>query len=199
MYNIAGLKLVINSYQDPMIRAFVYGSHGKIIHLDAASILVWNGIIATFFRYSSSWIAGHSANIFSAKFMPATSDSVVISAAADSEVRVFDVNGSNNHGQLRHVYTCHSASVKRIAIDNSPFEFMTCAEDGKEYPKKKVVVHRIHICIRRNGPPLWFTSTPCLLSAYNQFISGRTTTFKTIWSTTWTRCKTRMPFTFGRL
>ncbi|KAJ8652507.1 hypothetical protein O0I10_011831 [Lichtheimia ornata] len=73
---------------------------------------------------------GHSANIFSAKFMPATSDSVVISAAADSEVRVFDVNGSNNHGQLRHVYTCHSASVKRIAIDNSPFEFMTCAEDG---------------------------------------------------------------------
>lgn len=41
MYNIAGLKLEINSYQDPMIHAFAYGNHGKIIHSDAALILVW--------------------------------------------------------------------------------------------------------------------------------------------------------------
>lgn len=88
-------------------------------------------------------LTGHNANIFAAKFMPATSDSVVITAAADSEVRVFDINESS-HGQLRHVYTCHSASVKRIAIDDSPFEFMTCAEDGKIHPNNKNYL--IHIC-----------------------------------------------------
>ncbi|KAI9025756.1 WD40-repeat-containing domain protein [Phycomyces nitens] len=78
--------------------------------------------------------AGHRANIFSAKFMPATSDSILVTAAADSEVRVFDIN-SGNQGEskstLRHVYWCHSNSVKSIETeDGNPHEFFTCAEDG---------------------------------------------------------------------
>lgn len=71
--------------------------------------------------------------------MPKTSDSVVVSAAGDSEVRVFDVSArslqvgrlSGGSG-LRHVYTCHRDRVKRIAVDDrNPYEFLTCSEDGE--------------------------------------------------------------------
>lgn len=62
--------------------------------------------------------------------MPHTSDSIIVTAAADSEVRIFDLNASSH---LSHVYTCHSDSVKRIGINNtSPYEFLTCSEDGKQ-------------------------------------------------------------------
>ena len=77
---------------------------------------------------------GHQANIFSAKFMPNTSDQVIVSAGGDTEVRVFDVNQSVSgtyHQGLRHMYACHSDPVKRIAhLDDSPHEFLTCSEDG---------------------------------------------------------------------
>ncbi|KAL7266716.1 hypothetical protein RUND412_010727 [Rhizina undulata] len=35
---------------------------------------------------------GHTANIFSVKFMPNTSDRVIVSAAGDNEVRIFDID-----------------------------------------------------------------------------------------------------------
>ncbi|KAG0170882.1 hypothetical protein DFQ30_001865 [Apophysomyces sp. BC1015] len=77
---------------------------------------------------------GHRANIFSAKFIPHTSDSVIVSAAGDAEVRVFDVNASSSgviQDGLRQAYTCHSDRVKRIGLDEQkPHEFLTCSEDG---------------------------------------------------------------------
>lgn len=63
--------------------------------------------------------------------MPYTSDSVVVSAAGDSEIRIFDVSEAGT-GDLRQVYTCHSDRVKRIALENNPHEFMTCSEDGRK-------------------------------------------------------------------
>lgn len=65
--------------------------------------------------------------------MPQTSDSVIVTAAGDSEVRIFDVRESGAN-ELRQVYTCHSDRVKRIALDDNPFEFLTCSEDGKLIP-----------------------------------------------------------------
>ncbi|CAO3575980.1 unnamed protein product [Absidia cylindrospora] len=73
---------------------------------------------------------GHRDNIFAAKFMPNTADQIVISAAGDSELRIFDLNGAPNE-QLQHVYTCHSDPVKRICTEAyNPYEFLTCSEDG---------------------------------------------------------------------
>ncbi|KAH8553563.1 WD40-repeat-containing domain protein [Umbelopsis sp. PMI_123] len=83
--------------------------------------------------------------------MPKTSDTVIVSAAGDSEVRIFDVsarsleNGRLSGGSgLRHVYTCHRDRVKRIAVDDrNPFEFLTCSEDGTV---RHFDLRRPHIC-----------------------------------------------------
>ncbi|KAF7729424.1 hypothetical protein EC973_004403 [Apophysomyces ossiformis] len=86
------------------------------------------------YRLAYTIETGHRANIFSAKFIPHTSDSVIVSAAGDAEVRVFDVNASSSgtiENGLRQVYTCHSDRVKRIGLDEArPNEFLTCSEDG---------------------------------------------------------------------
>ncbi|KAG2174629.1 hypothetical protein INT44_006893, partial [Umbelopsis vinacea] len=103
------------------------------------------------YRLACNIETGHRANIFSAKFMPKTSDTVIVSAAGDSEVRVFDVsarsleNGRLSGGSgLRHVYTCHRDRVKRIAVDDrNPFEFLTCSEDGTV---RHFDLRRPHVC-----------------------------------------------------
>ncbi|KAJ1653845.1 hypothetical protein IWQ61_006113 [Dispira simplex] len=92
---------------------------------------------------------GHVANIFCARFMPCTSDSVVVSCAGDGQIRVFDITrqvtaSTQNTAtsvyqdrlespfQLRRVYTCHHDRVKRIVTENdNPHVFITCGEDGK--------------------------------------------------------------------
>ncbi|KAI9264648.1 WD40-repeat-containing domain protein [Helicostylum pulchrum] len=72
---------------------------------------------------------GHRANIFCAKFMPQTSDNVIISGAGDSEVRIFDLR--NIDSPLFSMYVCHSDQVKKICVyDNNPNEFLTCSQDG---------------------------------------------------------------------
>ncbi|KAG2232336.1 hypothetical protein INT48_002285 [Thamnidium elegans] len=72
---------------------------------------------------------GHRANIFSAKFMPQTSDNVIISGAGDSEIRIFDLR--NIDSPLFSMYVCHSDQVKKICVyDNNPNEFLTCSQDG---------------------------------------------------------------------
>ncbi|KAK9368317.1 WD40-repeat-containing domain protein [Lipomyces kononenkoae] len=72
---------------------------------------------------------GHSNNIFSVKFMPQTNSSVVVSAAGDSEVRVFDIN--EGASKRREVFRCYVDRVKRIVPDgHNPHTFLTCSEDG---------------------------------------------------------------------
>ncbi|KAK9244964.1 WD40-repeat-containing domain protein [Lipomyces tetrasporus] len=72
---------------------------------------------------------GHSNNIFSIKFMPQTNNSVVISAAGDSEIRVFDIN--DGAAKRRDIFRCYADRVKRIVPDGiNPHMFLTCSEDG---------------------------------------------------------------------
>lgn len=90
---------------------------------------------------SLSNTSGHHANIFSAKFLPATNDSVIVSCAGDSEVRVFDISHGSLTGKrilegegglLRKVYTCHNDRVKRIVVEEgNPWVFLSCSEDGE--------------------------------------------------------------------
>ncbi|KAI8332110.1 WD40-repeat-containing domain protein [Chlamydoabsidia padenii] len=75
--------------------------------------------------------SGHRDNIFDAKFMPSTSDRILISAAGDGEVRIFDLEDLSTTNQLCHIYTCHSDPVKRICTEAyNPYEFLTCSEDA---------------------------------------------------------------------
>ena len=111
------------------------------------------------FVLSTSLSTGHTANIFSVKFMPHSNDRTVVSAAGDAEVRVFDLeydgqsktasDASNiayarQRRRARHrgsrylndgntnarVYRSHADRVKRIVTESSPHLFLTCSEDG---------------------------------------------------------------------
>ncbi|EED17113.1 WD repeat-containing protein [Talaromyces stipitatus ATCC 10500] len=113
------------------------------------------------FALTTSIDTGHTANIFSVKFMPHSNDQILLTCAGDSEVRIFDVeysfkNGSANastetfstrsrrmahfftgtrhlshHNTNSRVYRSHSDRVKRIVTESSPYLFLTCSEDGE--------------------------------------------------------------------
>ncbi|KAI8997482.1 WD40-repeat-containing domain protein [Pilobolus umbonatus] len=106
------------------------------------------------YKMKASIDTGHRANIFTAKFMPLSSDSIIVSGAGDSEIRIFDLN-KNASSPLTNIYTCHSEQVKTICTyNNNPNEFLSCAQDGR-------VVHcdlrEPHKCSSRNRRP-WITS-----------------------------------------
>ncbi|KAK8191560.1 WD and tetratricopeptide repeat-containing protein [Phyllosticta capitalensis] len=102
------------------------------------------------FDFSTTISTGHRANIFSVKFMPYTNDRTIVSAAGDSEVRIFDIeysggthvpagNGGRYDGVRLlgekdancRVFRSHSDRVKRIVTEHSPWLFLTCSEDGE--------------------------------------------------------------------
>lgn len=113
------------------------------------------------FSLTTTVATGHSANIFSVKFMPHSNDGTLVTCAGDSEVRVFDIDYSSRPsiplvGSIRsssgsakfnssykgvrylgygdtnaRVYRSHADRVKRIVTESSPFLFLTCSEDGE--------------------------------------------------------------------
>ncbi|KAL8786892.1 MAG: hypothetical protein Q9213_002523 [Squamulea squamosa] len=105
------------------------------------------------FALSTTVSTGHSANIFSVKFMPHSGDQTIVTCAGDCEVRVFDIENSGrttiptgrassttssarlhnmykgvqylSHGDTNtRVYQSHTDRVKRIVTESSPFLFL---------------------------------------------------------------------------
>ncbi|KAL6504265.1 hypothetical protein OROGR_026188 [Orobanche gracilis] len=80
---------------------------------------------------------GHSANIFCTKFIPQTSDELVVSGAADSEVRLFNLSrvrrsglGENGITPLAN-FQCHARRVKKLAVEvGNPNVVWSASEDG---------------------------------------------------------------------
>lgn len=61
------------------------------------------------------------------KFLPGSADNIIISAAADGTVRVFDVN----YQEMLSCFSCHVNRVKRVATSpDSPSVFWSAGEDG---------------------------------------------------------------------
>ncbi|KAI9726638.1 MAG: hypothetical protein M1828_001005 [Chrysothrix sp. TS-e1954] len=97
------------------------------------------------FQLSTSISTGHTANVFSVKFMPHSNDRTLISAAGDADIRVYDLEyaGSTSSGATQglrllseadagtKVYRSHSDRVKRIVTESSPNLFLSCSEDGE--------------------------------------------------------------------
>jgi WD and tetratricopeptide repeat-containing protein 1 len=64
---------------------------------------------------------------FFQQFLPNSNDNIVVSGAADSKIRVHDIEGK----ETTHVFACHASRVKRIATaPKVPFMFWSAAEDG---------------------------------------------------------------------
>ncbi|XP_043265307.1 WD and tetratricopeptide repeats protein 1-like isoform X2 [Colletes gigas] len=91
---------------------------------DDMNIILWDP-----FRYEKKLVlrTGHHGNIFSVKFMPKSNDSILVSGAGDSEVRVRDLTLL----EPILICNCHYGRVKRIATASTvPFLFWSAAEDG---------------------------------------------------------------------
>jgi WD repeat-containing protein 42A len=75
----------------------------------------------------------HTGNIFCAKFLPQTSDTKLVSCAADGMVNVFDIDYSGNriqHNNIRQ-FNCHNGMTHKMAFEpNNPNIFITCSQDG---------------------------------------------------------------------
>ncbi|CAL5332701.1 unnamed protein product [Camellia sinensis] len=80
---------------------------------------------------------GHSANIFCTKFVPETSDELVVSGAGDAEVRLFNLSRLRGRGPDEYdispsaVFQCHSRRVKKLAVEvGNPNVVWSASEDG---------------------------------------------------------------------
>ncbi|OQV21610.1 WD and tetratricopeptide repeats protein 1 [Hypsibius exemplaris] len=90
---------------------------------DDCKVRVWNDrgkcqhVVAT----------GHTGNIFGVKFLPCSSDNLIISCSADGTVRLHDLNFS----ETTYIFTCHVNRAKRVVTaPDSPFLFWSAGEDG---------------------------------------------------------------------
>ena len=112
------------------------------------------------FKLATTISTGHTANIFSVKFMPHSNDRTIVTAAGDKQVRVFDIEYSGRataassassgasarltQGFLSQgvqypsdgntntrIYRSHSDRVKKIVTESSPHLFLSCSEDGE--------------------------------------------------------------------
>lgn len=99
------------------------------------------------YQLQTRFMTGHTRNIFSVKFMPHSNNSVIVTAAGDSEVRVFDLN--NGAARNRDVFRCYRDRVKRIVPDgDSSHLFLTCSEDGTIQKCVITMDENTNICTR---------------------------------------------------
>lgn len=80
---------------------------------------------------------GHTANIFCTKFVPETSDDLVVSGAADAEVRLFHLSrlggGEQEVSAINPsaLFQCHTRRVKKLAVEaGNPHVVWSASEDG---------------------------------------------------------------------
>lgn len=81
-------------------------------------------------RMMAKYDTGHVANVFQAKFMPHTSDSVLVTAARDGQIRCMVVSSSGSLITSKRV-AHHNDSAHKVAVEpDSPHIFLSCGEDG---------------------------------------------------------------------
>ncbi|XP_010453127.1 PREDICTED: WD and tetratricopeptide repeats protein 1 [Camelina sativa] len=118
------------------VNALAWNSNGSLLisGSDDLRINIWN--------YSSRKLlhsidTGHTANIFCTKFVPETSDELVVSGAGDAEVRLFDLSRLSSRGDDDNaitpsaLYQCHTRRVKKLAVEpGNPNVVWSASEDG---------------------------------------------------------------------
>ncbi|KAG7463499.1 hypothetical protein MATL_G00177260 [Megalops atlanticus] len=74
--------------------------------------------------------SGHRANIFSAKFMPCTSDQQIVSCSGDGVIYYTNTEKSAEVNRQCQ-FTCHYGTAYEImTVPNDPYTFLSCGEDG---------------------------------------------------------------------
>lgn len=117
------------------VNAIAWNSRGSLLisGSDDTRINIWS---YTSRRLLHSIETGHTANIFCTKFIPETSDELVVSGAADAEVRLFHLSRlSGRRSEYLHepsaVFQCHTRRVKKLAVEvGNPNVVWSASEDG---------------------------------------------------------------------
>src|SRR5215813_13932657 len=72
-------------------------------------------------------------NIFSAKFLPHTNNTKIVSCAGDRLIKLSEVEYTserNPPGSTKRTWHCHTDMTKRIVTEDNPNTFLSCSEDG---------------------------------------------------------------------
>ncbi|XP_078155601.1 uncharacterized protein LOC144551502 isoform X2 [Carex rostrata] len=105
-----------------------FNSDGTILASgsDDRQIILWDWDAGT---VKHQFHSGHSNNVFQARFMPFTDDRVMVTCAADGEVRQLKIlEGGKVRTTLLGV---HEGRAHKLAIEpGSPYIFYCCGEDG---------------------------------------------------------------------
>ncbi|XVE55581.1 hypothetical protein DITRI_Ditri03aG0170500 [Diplodiscus trichospermus] len=118
------------------VNAVTWNSNGSLLisGSDDARINIWSYHGR---KLLHSIETGHSANIFCTKFIPETSDELVVSGAGDAEVRLFNLSRLNGRGlndgaiTPSALYQCHTRRVKKLAVEvGNPNVVWSASEDG---------------------------------------------------------------------
>ncbi|XP_008782185.2 WD and tetratricopeptide repeats protein 1-like [Phoenix dactylifera] len=129
------LEEVMEGHQG-CVNAIAWNSKGSLLisGSDDTRINIWS---YNNWRLLHSVETGHSANIFCTKFVPETSDELVVSGAGDAEVRLFNISRLNGKRSKEialepaALYQCHSRRVKKLAVEvGNPNVVWSASEDG---------------------------------------------------------------------
>ncbi|CAH2073149.1 unnamed protein product [Thlaspi arvense] len=118
------------------VNALSWNSNGSLLisGSDDLRVNIWNYASR---KLLHSVDTGHTANIFCTKFVPETSDELVVSGAGDAEVRLFNLAGlssrvdEDNPVAPSALYQCHTRRVKKLAVEpGNPNVVWSASEDG---------------------------------------------------------------------
>lgn len=140
------------------VNALQWANDGAILlsGSDDTTVCVWKTETGETIRHTlrcqSIVDTGHSWNIFSVKMLPLSSN--IVTAAGDGQVRVFDLlrsarSATRGYGGTKVspllISRCHSGHAKRIAVEDSPSQFLSVGEDGTVRQHDMRVPHQCKI------------------------------------------------------
>jgi nuclear receptor interaction protein len=93
---------------------------------DDQHLIITNGHT---YKVESNYCTSHHANIFSAKFLPCSSDKQIVSCSGDGIILHTDLENTKN--TYYNQFSCHAGTTYEvITIPNDPHTFLSCGEDG---------------------------------------------------------------------
>ncbi|XP_045146723.1 DDB1- and CUL4-associated factor 8-like [Echinops telfairi] len=94
---------------------------------DDLKVLVWDWARG---KQVLNYRSGHRTNVFQAKFLPNSADSVVATCGSDGQVRIAEL-ASMPHYKITRRVAQHKAAAHKLALEpDSPYKFLSSGEDG---------------------------------------------------------------------
>ncbi|XP_075394437.1 DDB1- and CUL4-associated factor 8-like [Tenrec ecaudatus] len=97
---------------------------------DDLKVLVWDWASG---KQVLNYRSGHRTNVFQAKFLPNSADSVVATCGRDGQVRIAELVSMPHYKITRRVAQHRGAAHKLAMEPDSPYKFLSSGEDGMVY------------------------------------------------------------------